>query len=84
MRPLVLALSDGGAVSPSAISWGDCQVHFPEPTCHASAHRAEGLSAVASLLARRPRREARCLISRASFRVASPRAQGYYNPVHGT
>jgi hypothetical protein len=25
-----------------AISWWDCQDHFPEPTCRASVRRAEG------------------------------------------
>ncbi|MGH7154179.1 MAG: TRAP transporter large permease subunit, partial [Acetobacteraceae bacterium] len=31
--PLVPVLSAGGAVSPTAISWLDCQDHFQEPTC---------------------------------------------------
>ena len=35
-----------------AISWWDCQDHFPEPTCRASARRAEGLSGMASPKAR--------------------------------
>ena len=29
---------------PPATSWWDCQDHFPEPTCHTWARRAEGLS----------------------------------------
>ena len=42
MWPLVRVLSAGGAVSPSGISWWDCQDHFPEPTCHVSAHARRG------------------------------------------
>ena len=59
MWPLVRALSGGGAVSPSGISWWDCQDHFPEPTWRVSVRRAEGLSGMASPQARSPRRGAK-------------------------
>ena len=44
MWPLVPALSVGGAVSPTAVSWWDCQGHFLEPTCRAGGRRAGGRS----------------------------------------
>src|ERR1700732_3858792 len=59
MWPLVRALSAGGAVSPSGISWWDCQHHFPEPTWRVSARRAEGLSGMGSPKASSPRRGAK-------------------------
>ncbi len=46
-------------MSPSGISWWDCQDQFPEPTWRASARRAEGLSGMASPQARSPRRGAK-------------------------
>ena len=53
------ALSDGGAVSPTDISWWDCQDHFPEPTWPARGCRAQGLSGMASPWARPPHRGAK-------------------------
>ena len=63
-------------MSPSAISWWDCQDHFPEPTCRASWRRVEGQSGMASPEAGPPQRGAKRPVC-----WACPAVWGWKSPV---